>query len=209
MRSVEAKSIEPTSVEPIVYIVDDDSAIRESLGLLMELENLRAFGFASPRDFLAIADKAEFGCVVTDMRMPDMTGLELMAAMKEMDKRLPVVMITAYADVALAVQAMKMGAADFIEKPYREEELIAAVRSALDGEGENAARQDHANRFAELSERENEVLSCLLEGKLNKIIAHELGVSIRTVESVRANIMAKTGVSSLSELVRLCLLAKG
>lgn len=207
------KSVEPSSVEPIVYIVDDDSAIRESLGLLMESENFRAFTFASPREFLETAGGAEFGCLVTDMRMPDMSGLELMAAMKAMDARLPMVMITAYADVALAVQAMKMGAADFIEKPYREEELIAAVRSALAGEGDNgaqqAAREDYAKRFARLSERENEVLGRLLEGKLNKIIAHELGVSIRTVESVRANIMAKTGVSSLSELVRLSLLARG
>ncbi len=197
------------SVEPIVYIVDDDAAIRESLGLLMESENFRPFCFASAGDFLASARKAEFGCLITDMRMPDLNGLELMAEMTRMGARLPVVMITAYADVALAVQAMKMGAADFIEKPYREEELIDAVRSALASEGENAARQDHAKRFTELSERENEVLACLLEGKLNKIIAHELGVSIRTVESIRANIMAKTGVSSLSELVRLSLLARG
>jgi two-component system response regulator FixJ len=209
-------------LEPIIYIVDDDSAIRESLSLLLESENLRARSFASARDFLALdflaldslakASGAECGCVVTDLRMPEMNGLELMAAMRSKGARLPVVMITAYADVGLAVQAMKAGAADFIEKPYRDEELVASVRAALAGDGADGATQtlteDDSQHFADLNQREKEVLAGLLEGKLNKIIAHELGVSVRTVESVRANVMAKTGVSSLSELVRLCLLAR-
>jgi two-component system response regulator FixJ len=204
-------------IEPIIYIVDDDFAVRESLGLLMEAENLRARAFASALDFLALdflsADSAatrgpEFGCVVTDMRMPEMNGLELMAAMKARGARLPVVMITAYADVDLAVQAMKNGAADFIEKPYRDDELVASVRAALAIDGQLTAMEEHAQRFVNLNEREEEVLAGLLDGKLNKVIAHELGVSVRTIESVRANIMAKTGVSSLSELVRLCLLAR-
>ncbi len=193
-------------IDPVIYIVDDDFAIRESLSLLMESENLRACAFASARDFLA--SEAEWGCVITDLRMPEMNGLELMAALRSKNARLPVVMITAYADVGLAVQAMKMGAADFIEKPYRDEELVASVRAALAGDGQPTEIEDYARRFSDLNDREKEVLAGLLEGKLNKIIAHDLGVSVRTVEGVRANVMAKTGVSSLSELVRLCLLAR-
>jgi two-component system response regulator FixJ len=199
------------ALEPIIYIIDDDAAIRESLGLLMESEGFQAQCFASARDFLSCAANAEYGCVITDIRMPDMSGIELLAALKATGATLPVLAITAYADVALAVQAMKSGAADFIEKPYADEELLAAVRAALAGVGESSTpqveRREYLERFAQLTGRESEVLAGLLEGKLNKIIAHEIGVSVRTVESVRANIMVKTGVSSLSELIRLSLLA--
>jgi two-component system response regulator FixJ len=201
-----------TSNEPFVHIIDDDSAIRESLVLLMETEGLRTRSFVSAREFLDSPLDEEYGCVLTDVRMPDMSGLDLLAHMKDKGARLPVVMITAYADVALAVQAMKMGAADFIEKPCDQDELLAAVRAALADARRTPARdsaekQALCNRLGSLTERENEVLDGLLNGKLNKIIAFELGVSVRTVETHRANIMAKTGAASLSELVRLSLLA--
>ena len=124
-----------------VHIIDDDSAIRESLVLLMQSEGWRTRAFASARDFLEASVRAEYGCVITDVRMPDMSGLELLARMKAMGGAWPVVMITAFADVALAVQAMKMGAADFIEKPCDQDQLVAAVRTALADAGDGAARK--------------------------------------------------------------------
>ena len=194
-----------------VHIIDDDSAMRESLALLMQSEGWRTRAFASAREFLEATVRAEYGCVISDVRMPDMSGLELLTRMKVMGGGWPVVMITAFADVALAVQAMKMGAADFIEKPCDQDQLVAAVRAALADAGDvathEAERQVYSQRLEGLSEREEEVLAGLLEGKLNKTIAYEMGVSVRTIETHRAHIMAKSGATSLSELVRMCLLA--
>ncbi len=194
-----------------VHIIDDDSAIRESLVLLMQSEGWQTRDFASARDFLEFGAGAEYGCVVTDVRMPDMSGLELLMRMKAMGGSWPVVMITAFADVALAVQAMKMGAKDFIEKPCDQDQLVAAVRAALADAGDlatqEAERQIYSRRLEGLSDREEEVLAGLIGGKLNKTIAYEMGVSVRTIETHRAHIMAKTGATSLSELVRMCLLA--
>lgn len=200
-----------TVARPCVHVIDDDAAIRESLALLMESEGWPTRSYASAREFIDSPDRRRFGCVVTDVRMPDMSGLDLLAQMKDTGVDLPVVMITAYADVGLAVQAMKMGAADFIEKPCDHDALIAAVRAALEDAGDartlETERLAYRRRLEALSEREHAVLAGLLDGKLNKIIAYEIGVSVRTVEAHRANIMDKTGVSSLSELVRLSLLA--
>lgn len=194
-----------------VHIIDDNSAIRKSLVLLMQSEGWRTRDFASARDFLEFGAGAEYGCVVTDVRMPDMSGLELLMRMKAMGGSWPVVMITAFADVALAVQAMKMGAKDFIEKPCDQDQLVAAVRAALADAGDlatqEAERQIYSRRLEGLSDREEEVLAGLIGGKLNKTIAYEMGVSVRTIETHRAHIMAKTGATSLSELVRMCLLA--
>jgi two-component system response regulator FixJ len=199
-----------------VHVIDDDDAVRESFALLLESDGFQTRSFASARAFLAAVVKEDlaataFGCVLSDIRMPDMSGLELLAAMKKLDVKLPIVLVTAYADVALAVQAMKMGAADFIEKPCDEDELIAAVRNALadssDANAQEAEKQAYLKRLESLTERENDVLAGLLEGKLNKTIAYDLGVSVRTVETHRAAIMSKTNAGSLSELVRLSLLA--
>jgi two-component system, LuxR family, response regulator FixJ len=193
---------------PCVHIIDDDAAIRDSLVLLMESEGFRTRAYDSARKFIESPELDGLGCVISDVRMPDMSGLDLLAQLKAAGVRLPVVMITAYADVGVAVQAMKMGAADFIEKPCEHQALIAAVRAALaDARTHEAERESYGKRLEGLSEREHAVLTGLLDGKLNKIIAYELGVSVRTVEAHRANIMDKTGASSLSELVRLSMLA--
>jgi len=200
-----------TSDAPFVHIVDDDWATRDSLSLLLETEGFPTRCFASALVFLEVLPELDFGCVVSDIRMPGMSGLELLLNMKSKGANLPVVMIAGYADVAVAVQAMKLGAIDFFEKPFNQDELVAVVRSALAGAGDanarEAGRQAYLKRLEALSQRENDVLGGLLEGKFNKTIAFELGVSVRTVETHRAAIMAKTNTASLSELVRLSLLA--
>lgn len=200
-----------TGAAPFVHIVDDDWAVRESLALLLESEGFQTRSFASAVSFLQALPKLEFGCVVSDVNMPGMSGLELLTKLKELNAQMPVVMITGYADITAAVEAMKLGAVDFFEKPCTPEELVAVVRAALACAG-NAAEKEarshvYLKRLETLSIREHEVLTGLLEGKLNKTIAYELGVSVRTVESHRAEIMAKTKTTSLSELVRVSLLS--
>ncbi len=189
-----------------VYIVDDDAAIRESLTLLLETEGLNALAFSSARDFLAAAPAAGPACVVTDLRMSGMSGMELLAQIRQSPSPLPVVVITAYGDVRLAVEAMKLGASDFLEKPYSETAFVAAVRGALDeaadAEARAADRREIELRFKALTPPERRVLAGLLEGKLNKTAAFEMGVSLRTVEALRASVMAKLGADCLSDLVR-------
>ncbi|PPQ40701.1 two component transcriptional regulator, LuxR family [Rhodoblastus acidophilus] len=191
---------------PAVYIVDDDPAVRESLVLLMETEGLLARSFPSARDFLAAGPENWRGCVVTDVRMGEMSGMDLLAQVKQTAPHLPVVMITAYGDVPLAVEAMKLGASDFLEKPYAEREFIAAVRGALNeaanAEARTGVRLEMERKFQTLSASERRVLGGLLEGKLNKTAAYEMGVSLRTVEALRASVMTKLGADSLSDLVR-------
>jgi two-component system response regulator FixJ len=197
------------SEEKIVHIIDDDPAVRDSLRLLLSTEEFRVRTHASAREFLADVEASETGCVVTDVRMPELSGFDLLANMKQRDLDLPVIVITAHADVPLAVQAMKAGAIDLLEKPFDDTALIASIRNAMRrrrgdsaGEAEATVRQ----RLAALTSRENEVLSGILKGLPNKIIAHELGISVRTVEVHRANLMAKMQAGSLSELVRMSLL---
>lgn len=193
----------------IVHIIDDDPAIRDSLGLLLTTEGFEVRTHASARGFLEAIGRHETGCVVTDVRMPEMSGFDLLAKMKERRLALPVIVITAHADVPLAVQAMKQGAIDLLEKPFEDEALLASVRQALTrGNGEQARTAEMETilaRLATLTGRENEVLAGLLKGQPNKIIAHELGISVRTVEVHRANVMAKMQAGSLSELVRMSL----
>jgi two-component system response regulator FixJ len=190
---------------PVVHIVDDDAAVRESLTLLMETEGLAAQAFASARDFLAAAPDAR-GCLVTDIRMAGMSGIELLAHIRDSAKPLPVVVITAYGDVPLAVEAMKLGAIDFLEKPYSETDFVAAVRSALNeaanAQARAAGQNEMRRRFKTLTAAERRVLAGLLEGKLNRPAAFEMGVSLRTVEALRASVMAKLGAECLSDLVR-------
>jgi two-component system response regulator FixJ len=194
-----------------VYIVDDDAAIRESLTLLMESEGLPARAFASAREFLAMPPETRRGCLVTDVRMSGLSGIELLAEVKRSAAPIPVVVITAYGDVPLAVEAMKLGASDFLEKPYSEQEFVAAVRGALneaaDVEARAEARLEMGRRFETLTASERKVLACLLEGKLNKTAAFEMGVSLRTVEALRASVMAKLGADCLSDLVRAAMRA--
>ena len=196
--------------EPVVHVIDDDEAMRESLGFLLDTAGLSARTYESATDFLDRADGLAAGCIVTDVRMPEMSGLDLVQRLKERGVGLPVVVITGHGDVPLAVQAMKAGVVDFLEKPFDDEALLTAIRSALTGPAIDGGNED-ARRFealiASLSPREHEVLMGVVAGKANKVIALDLGISPRTVEVYRANVMTKTGAASLSELVRMALLA--
>jgi two-component system response regulator FixJ len=195
--------------EPTVYVIDDDDAVRDSLSFLLASLKIPAVAHASGAAFLAALPKDAVGCVVTDIRMPEMTGLELLQRLNTDGVKLPVIVITGHADVPLAVEAMKLGAADFLEKPFDEDTLIGAVRTALDRqkyEGERELRQARARALiATLSAREKQVLDGLVAGHPNKTIAFDLGISPRTVEIYRANVMTKMQAGSLSELVRMAL----
>lgn len=189
----------------IVHIIEDDPGLGEALALLLQSAGLDALVHPSAGDFLKSEPVA--GCVVSDVRMPGMSGLELLDEVKRRRSPLPVILMTGFADVPLAVKAMRLGAVDFIEKPFTDKLMISSVRAALalcGGEDALAAREKLEN----LTSRERDVLGGLLKGKLNKIIAYELGVSVRTVETHRANLMAKTETRSLPELIRLALLAE-
>lgn len=198
-----------------VHVIDDDDAIRDSVQLFLVNEGLDVKTYASAPEFLAALDAAPVeGCVVTDVRMPGMSGMELLEHLAAHSLSLPVVVVTGHADVPLAVRAMKKGAVDLLEKPFRADDLISAVRKALlSGKGsqtseantQEANAQDALARLATLSVRENEVLDRLIRGQPNKIIAYEMGISPRTVEVHRANVMKKTQAGSLSELIRMFL----
>lgn len=197
------------SATPIIHVIDDDAAVRDALRLLLTTEGHSVVTHDSPLGFLADVDNEGTGCIVTDVRMPEMTGLELLQKVKELGLSLPVVVISAHADVPLAVQAMKEGALDLLEKPFDDEALLSVVRHALaldSGKREQDTQaQEIARRLTTLTGREHEVLDALLRGLPNKIIAHELGISVRTVEVHRANVMAKMQAGSLPELVRMSL----
>ena len=194
-----------------VHVIDDDAAVRDSLAFLLETADLTVRTYASAVEFLDAAPSMTHGCIVTDVRMPEMSGVDLARRLKELGVPDPVIVITGHADVPLAVEAMKVGVVDFIEKPFDDEVILAAIRAALersdrDQEG-SAERGRIAERLAALSGREREVLDGLVAGHANKVIAYDLGISARTVEVYRANVMTKMGASSLSELVRMALVA--
>ncbi len=197
--------------DDVVHVIDDDEAMRDSLAFLLDCAGLNARTYESAPRFLEGLERLERGCVVTDIRMPDMTGLELVERLKALGVPDPVIVITGHGDVPLAVEAMKKGVVDFIEKPFSEERLLDAVRSALsrgeDLREEEQRRQRVRDRLEALSGRERQVLDGLIDGKPNKIIAFDLGISARTVEIYRANVMTKMEAGSLSELVRMALLA--
>lgn len=198
--------------EDLVHVIDDDPAVRDSLSFLLETANLSARTYDSAAAFLEALPDVKRGCVVTDVRMPGMTGIELVKQLRTQGFRLPIVMITGHADVPLAVEAMKAGVADFIEKPFDDEVLLGAIHAAL-SEGEKGRRgaaetAEIAARMASLSGREQEVLDGLVAGHANKVIAYDLGISPRTVEIYRANVMTKMKAASLSELVRMTMLAE-
>jgi len=197
--------------EPIVHLVDDDEAVRVSLAFVLEMNDLPAKTYASAHEFLEVAESLAAGCVVTDVRMPEMSGLELVRKLKERGVTLPVIVITGHGDVPLAVEAMRAGVIDFIEKPFEEDMLMRSIRRALDVKAETDAHSQERQRFEQmlstLSGREKDVLRGVIAGKMNKVIAYELGISPRTVEVYRANVMSKTNANGLSELVRIALLA--
>jgi two-component system response regulator FixJ len=191
----------------IVHIIDDDPLVCNSIRLLLETEGIEAKAYISAHDFLDAIGPGDSGCVITDVRMPGMSGVELLTHIAERGFNFPVIVITGQADVALAVNAMKQGAVDFMEKPFSEASLIASVRKALERDSsspeQNAAAQEIRSRLATLTSRERDVLEGLVNGKSNKTIAYELGISYRTVEIYRANLMKKTQAGNLPELVRM------
>lgn len=195
----------------IVHVIDDDEAARESLEFLLRSAKIKVRSYDSAKGFLQNVSSATSGCIITDVRMPDVSGIDLLRKLREMDFGLPVIVITGHGDVPLAVEAMRIGAADFLEKPYDDEALLASVRSALGrGDKEVAHSREKAElhyRLETLSNREREVLDGLVAGQPNKIIAFNLGISPRTVEIYRANVMTKMKAGSLSELVRMTLTA--
>tara|TARA_R110002012_G_scaffold322025_2_gene553891 strand:+ start:83834 stop:84451 length:618 start_codon:yes stop_codon:yes gene_type:complete len=197
--------------DPVVHLIDDDPAVLASLQLLLVSAGLEARGYQSAEAFMAVAPDLPPGCIVTDVRMPGMDGLEMMACLKSMEVNHPVVVITGHGDVSLAVEAMKKGAIDFLEKPFEDTALLRCIRVAIDSQASDAD-QDAANRQARqaidsLSGREREVLEGLVLGNSNKMIARDLGIGHRTVEEYRANVMNKTGAENLSMLVQIALRA--
>ena len=194
----------------IVHIVDDDEAVRQSLAFLLGSAGLTVRLYDSASAFLAGLSAVKSGCLVTDVRMPDMTGIELLQQLRAKACHLPAIVITGHGDVPLAVEAMKAGAVDFIEKPFDQEALLHAVHTALERGmgGEGGDDPAITAKLATLSERERQVLEGLVAGHPNKTIAHDLGISPRTVEVYRANLMTKMGARSLSELIRMAIIAK-
>jgi two-component system, LuxR family, response regulator FixJ len=197
--------------DSVIYIIDDDEAVRQSLEFLLKTAGLKAQAFESARAFFEVLPQVSFGCVITDVRMPEITGIDLLKKVKEVNPDLPVIVITGHGDISLAVEAMKIGAMDFLEKPFDDDQLLASVRTALDREAEVARRHaELANihqKLAALSNRERQVLEGLVVGNPNKTIAFDLGISPRTVEIYRANLMTKMAANSLSDLVRMAMTA--
>jgi two-component system, LuxR family, response regulator FixJ len=194
-----------------VHVIDDDDALRDSLRFLLTSAKFDVATYESATAFLATLPRIKGGCIVTDVRMPQLSGIELLRRLKSMSIELPVIVMTGHGDVALAVDAMKEGAIEFLEKPFDDEVLLRAVHLALDRYGKEAKKDAEKTqiraRLNSLSRREREVLEGLIAGHPNKIIASDLKISPRTVEIYRAHVMTKMDANSLSELVRMGLLA--
>src|SRR5215470_15615391 len=199
------------SSEALVHVIDDDEAARDSLEFLLRSARIEVRTHESAVAFLKAVPSISAGCIITDVRMPDMTGVDLLRHLRDRRVAVPVIVITGHGDIALAVEAMKMGAVDFLEKPFDDDVLLASVRSALTRSEKDARREAERaelnDSLATLSNREREVLEGLVAGHPNKIIAYDLGISPRTVEIYRANVMTKMKAPSLSELVRMALIA--
>jgi two-component system, LuxR family, response regulator FixJ len=197
---------------PVVHVVDDDEAVRDSVGLLLESAGFPVRTYESATAFLKSVSGESIGCVLTDVRMPELDGLELQRRLAGIGVTLPVIVMTGHGDVPIAVEALKAGAADFLEKPFDDAQLLAAVSSAL-ASGQRARDEAAvvaaiAIRLASLTPREREVLDRLVLGQPNKTIAYDLGSSPRTVEVHRARVMEKMGARSLAELVRMVIAAE-
>lgn len=201
--------IERTGPDPIVWIVDDDEAMRSSLKWLIESVGMRVESHDSANAFLQAHYPGRFGCLLLDVRMPGMSGLELLEHLREQQMMPPTVIITGHGDVPMAVRAMKAGAIDFIEKPFNDEVLLDSIRRALAIEEQRrdmtAGVADVAERLSNLTPREHEVMHMVTEGMSNKEIANSLGVSAKTVEAHRARVMEKMQAGSLAELVRMAI----
>jgi two-component system response regulator FixJ len=194
-----------------VYVIDDDEAMRDSLNFLLDSADFKVTLFETALSFLEVLPGLDFGCVVSDVRMPGLDGIELLKRMKAGNSTFPIVIMTGHGDVPLAVEAMKLGAVDFLEKPFDDDRLIgmieAAIRQAEPAAKGEAVTLDIASRIATLSPRERQVMDGLIAGLSNKLIARDYDISPRTIEVYRANVMTKMQANSLSELVRLAMRA--
>jgi two-component system response regulator FixJ len=199
------------ATEGVVHIIDDDEAVRSSLAFLLGTVDIEVRAYESAVAFLEELRDLKDGCIVTDVRMPDIDGIELLRKVRAKGVALPVIVMTGHGDVPLAVEAMKLGATDFLEKPFDDEAMVAAVRAALDRTRERGEREERQTaileKLAQLSPRERQVLEGLVAGQSNKTIAYDLGISPRTVEIYRANVMTKMQAGSLSDLIRMSLVA--
>ncbi|HBE92353.1 MAG TPA: DNA-binding response regulator [Gammaproteobacteria bacterium] len=198
-------------IEATVFIIDDDASVRNSLRWLIESVQLPVEDFATAQAFLDAKVGQETGCLILDVRMPGMSGLDLQDLLKQYGIHLPVIIVTGHADVSMAVRAFKAGAFDFIEKPFNDQHLIDRIQQAIEKSHselvEVKRKQEALDRLAALSNREQQVLDCIVAGCSNKQIARELAISIKTVETHRSNLMSKMQVGSVSEVVRLALIA--
>ena len=201
----------PPEPEAIVFVVDDDRAMRDSLRWLLESIGLTVRTYATAAEFLREHQPSQPGCLVLDVRMPGMSGLDLQAELVRRGTELPTIVVTGHAEVAMAVRAVKAGAIDFIEKPFSDQLLLDRVRQALEIDRQSrevrARREEARRRLASLSAREREVLELVAAGKANKEVAAALGLSTKTVEVHRAHVMSKMAVDSLAELIRVAILA--
>lgn len=198
---------------PTIYIVDDDDSMREALTLLLKTVGYSTASFSRPSEFLAKYDANHPGCVVLDVRMPEMSGLEVQQHLNRSGAIVPVILVTGHGDIPMAVQAMKDGAFDFLQKPFRDQDLIDRINAALKQDAENRQiieRDADLRRRAEsLTPREREVMAAVVDGKANKVIAIDLGLSERTVEIHRSNVMEKMGARSVAHLVKMDLTLRG
>lgn len=199
--------------EPTVFVVDDDDAVRDSVCLLLRSADLVAEGFPSAAAFLEAYDVERSGCLVADIRMPGMNGLELQEKLRRSHCILPVIFVTGHADVRTAVLVMQRGALDFLEKPFDDRDLLESVHHALERDAANrqelAAHEQILERISRLTPRERDILDRIVDGDPNKAMAHDLGISERTVEIHRSHVMTKMGAESLPHLVRMVLKSRG
>jgi two-component system, LuxR family, response regulator FixJ len=199
--------------KPLIYIVDDDDGMRRALTVLITTIGYQPLAFAKPTEFLAKYDPNQPGCLVLDVRMPEMSGLEVQQHLNKAGSMLPVILVSGHGDIPMAVQAMKDGAFDFLQKPFRDQELIDRINGALKLDAQNRESVDRLAdlkaREESLTPREREVLALVVDGKANKVIAIDLGLSERTVEIHRANVMEKMGARSVAHLVKMHLMLGG
>ena len=194
-------------LEPVVFVVDDEEAVCSSIRVLLETIGLNVRTYNNAQDFLSAYDPAQPGCLVLDVRMPGMSGLELQSKFVEEQIGIPVIIITGHGDVPIAVKAIKMGALDFLEKPFREQSLLDNIQRALNVDASNRRKgaecKEIDSMLTRLTPRERQIMDLLVAGKINKLIAHELGISQKTVDFHRANILEKMEVGSVVELLQL------
>ena len=202
-----------TRRKPVIYIVDDDDGMRRALTVLMTTVGYQPVAFARPAEFLQKYDPNQAGCLVLDVRMPEMSGLEVQQQLNRNGALIPVILITGHGDIPMAVQAMKDGAFDFLQKPFRDQELLDRINAALKQDAQNRESVDRLadlrQRAESLTPREREVMALVVDGKANKVIAIDLGLSERTVEIHRANVMEKMAARSVAHLVKMHLTLGG